>query len=69
MTLEELQAKREQILKTLGIYRATFGDRSVEYSDAQKALNVIDNEIAAADPAGVSNSRTTYGSFRKGIRS
>ena len=64
MTLEELQTKREEILKRLGILRATFGDRGVEYGDTQKALNIIDSEIAAASSTPVS--RTTYAFTRKG---
>ncbi len=68
MNLSELQAKREEILKRLGILRATFGDRTVEYSDTQKALDIIDNEIAAASES-TANSRTHYGMFRKGRRS
>lgn len=67
MTLEELNTKREQILKNLGIYQAQYGDCSVQFSDAPKALDIIDNEIAALASTS-SNSRTHYGSFSKGSR-
>ncbi len=68
MDLTELQAKREEILKRLGILRASFGERTVEYSDTQKALDIIDNEIAAATVSSPANSRTHYAAFRKGPR-
>lgn len=47
MTLEQLQAKRDEILKAIGIARVIFADRSVEYTaDKEKELAVIDAEIA-----------------------
>jgi hypothetical protein len=66
MTLEELEAKREEILRRIGIARASFGERSVEYSDAQKALEVLDAEIEKLAAAGRSGTgRTSYAIFRK----
>lgn len=65
MTLEELQARREEILKRIGIARASFGERSVEYSDAQKALAVLDSEIEKLASEQAGKSRTTYAIFRK----
>ena len=49
MTLEELQAKREEILKAIGIARVQFGDRSLQYvEDKKRELALIDEEIAKA---------------------
>ena len=67
MTLEELEIKRTQILNRIGVASVSFGDRSVQYSEATKALAVIDAEIArlTADAAGGSRFRTSYVSFTK----
>lgn len=46
MTVEELLTKREEILRSAGIARATYGERSVEYSRQQEALALVDAEIA-----------------------
>jgi high-affinity nickel permease len=46
MTLAELQAKREEVLQSLGIARITFGERSIEYARQADALAAIDREIA-----------------------
>lgn len=47
MTLEELQAKRDEILATIHEARLQFGDRSEEFiTDKAKALAIIDAEIA-----------------------
>lgn len=46
MTLSELQAKREEVLQSLGIARVTFGERSLEHARQKEALDVIDREIA-----------------------
>ncbi len=48
MTLSELQAKRDEILNSLGIARLEFGERSVQYAEQQQALALIDAEIAKA---------------------
>ena len=54
MTLEELQAKREEILKAIGIARVQFGDRSLQYvEDKKRELSLIDEEIAKAGSAKV----------------
>ena len=51
MTAAELQAKREEILGSVGLIRVTFSDgRSVEYSQPAVALAAIDREIAKASP-------------------
>lgn len=70
MTLVELQAKRESIIRSIGVARESFGERSVEYADAEKALALIDVEIrsatAASAPAGTPNVyRGTTAIFRQ----
>jgi hypothetical protein len=50
MTVEALQAKREQILKTIGTVRVQFGERNVEFSRQQDALALVDAEIAKQSP-------------------
>jgi len=64
MTLEELQARREEILKTIGVYRVQFGERSVQYSDQTKALAAIDAEIAKLQQQ--SQRSVSYAQFQKG---
>jgi len=64
MTLEELQARREEILKTIGVYRVQFGERSVQYSDQTKALSAIDAEIAKLQQQ--SQRSVSYAQFQKG---
>lgn len=46
MTLTELQAKREEVLRSLGLTRVQFGERSIEYARQAEALAAIDREIA-----------------------
>lgn len=46
MTLAELQARRDEIVRTLGTTRVQFGERSVEYGRQKEALELIDREIA-----------------------
>ncbi|MGE5597629.1 MAG: hypothetical protein ACM3S1_16520 [Hyphomicrobiales bacterium] len=46
MTLEELQARRDEIVRTIGTIRVGHGDKSVEFSRQQDALAAIDAEIA-----------------------
>jgi hypothetical protein len=46
MTIEELQAKRDEIVKCIGTIRVTYGERSVEFSKQSEALALIDAEIA-----------------------
>jgi len=64
VTLEQLQAKREEILQRIGVARASFGERSFEFTDAQKALAAIDGEIEKL--SAKSSARTTYAAFSKG---
>jgi hypothetical protein len=61
MTLAELAIKRDAILATIGVVRASKGDRSVEYSKSQDALAIIDAEIARVNTAaGSTTGRTSY---------
>jgi len=47
MTVTELQTKRDQLLKALGIARVQFGERQVEYvTDKERELRLVDSEIA-----------------------
>jgi len=46
MTLAELQERREEIVRTLGVARIQFGERSIEYARQAEALQAIDREIA-----------------------
>ena len=46
MTLTELQQKRDEIVRTLGVARIQFGERSIEYARQAEALQAIDREIA-----------------------
>jgi hypothetical protein len=47
MTLDELKAKRNRLLKTVGISRQEIGDQSVAYTgDWAKELAILDAEIA-----------------------
>lgn len=64
MTLDELRAKREEILASVGIARVQFGERSVQYSDQQKALAAIDAEIERL--MRVSQRSVSFAEFRKG---
>jgi len=65
MTLAALQTKRDEILQQIGVVRQSFGERSVEFSDAKKALEVLDAEIAKATVAGKTTAmpRTSFASF------
>jgi hypothetical protein len=67
MTLIDLQTKRDEILMSVGVARETFGDRSVEYSDAKKALDLIDSEISRVTntDSGSGRFRTSFVSFCK----
>ena len=47
MTLDQLQAKRDAIVQSLGMARVQFENRSIEYvQDKQRELALIDAEIA-----------------------
>lgn len=49
MTLSELQAQRDVILKDIAIARVQVADRAVDYViDKERALNRLDQEIAKA---------------------
>src|SRR3989304_3061745 len=66
MTLEELQAKREEILKAIGIARVQFGDRSLQYvEDKKRELALIDEEIAKA--AATKSTRHIRSATAKGL--
>lgn len=64
MTLPELQAKRDEILKSAGLASVSAADRSKSFStDKQRELELIDREIAAlASPAA---KRFSLAAFRK----
>lgn len=52
MTLAELQAQREAILKDIDVVAVTWGDRSVTKAiDKRAALAALDQAIAAAKAA------------------
>jgi hypothetical protein len=47
LTLEQLQAKRDEIIQALEIARIQFTDRSLDYvADKRRSLELIDAEIA-----------------------
>lgn len=47
MTLTELQAQRDAILKQISVARVQDGDRSLDLvTDKERALNRLDQEIA-----------------------
>jgi len=52
MTLAELQQKRDEIVRTLGVARIQFGERSIEYARQAEALQAIDREIARLTQPG-----------------
>ena len=52
MTLIELQQKRDEIVRTLGVARIQFGERSIEYARQAEALQAIDREIARLTQPG-----------------
>jgi len=52
MTLAELQERREEIVRSLGVTRVQFGERSVEYGRQKEALELLDREIARLTQAG-----------------
>jgi hypothetical protein len=52
MTLAELQERREEIVRSLGVTRVQFGERSVEYGRQKEALELIDREMAKLTQAG-----------------
>lgn len=62
MTLTDLQTKRDEILKRVGVVRAQFGDKSVQYGEAKTALEVIDGEINKLQ-ATTNPPRVTFASF------
>jgi len=52
MTLAELQERRDEIVRSLGLTRVQFGERSLEYGRQKEALELIDREIAKLTQAG-----------------
>ena len=64
MTIQELEAKRKEILASIGIVRVQFGERSVQYADQQKALAAIDAEIERLTRA--TQRSVSLAEFRKG---
>jgi hypothetical protein len=68
MTVSELRIKRDQIVKSLGIARTQFGDRSVQYADQKTALEIIDREITTATEieSGAQRTRFSLAGFSRG---
>jgi hypothetical protein len=61
MTVEELQQKRNDLIGKIAdaVKKTTFADRSTEYGtvdEMEKALQILDNQIAAASNAPRSRS-------------
>jgi len=52
MTLIELQERRDEIVRSLGVARVQFGERSLEYGRQKEALELIDREIAKLTQTG-----------------
>jgi len=52
MTLAELQERRDEIVRSLGVARVQFGERSLEYGRQKEALELLDREIAKLTQAG-----------------
>jgi hypothetical protein len=52
MTLADLQERRDEIVRSLGVARVQFGERSLEYGRQKEALELIDREIAKLTQAG-----------------
>jgi hypothetical protein len=52
MTLSELQERRDEIVRTLGVARVQFGERSVEYARQAEALQAVDREISRLTATG-----------------
>ena len=52
MTLAELQERRDEIVRSLGVTRVQFGERSLEYGRQKEALELLDREIARLTQAG-----------------
>jgi len=44
--LAELHQRRDEIVRTLGVARIQFGERSIEYARQAEALQALDREIA-----------------------
>jgi hypothetical protein len=67
MTIEELQQKRDEVFARVNESRVSHGDKSVEYSEASKALSVLDAEIARLEAQSASSSsfRTSFATFSK----
>jgi len=64
MTLTELQERRDEIVRSLGVTRVQFGERSLEYGRQKEALELIDREIAKltqADEKRVFTIKTSRG--------
>lgn len=66
MTLDELQAKRDEIIQTLGIVSLRYGDRSVQYADQLRALAAIDAEIQRLTASGSETRSVSYAEFNRG---
>ena len=59
MTIAELQAKRDRILKSIGISRQQSADQSIAYTENKgKELALIDAEIARLEAEAAGTTRT-----------
>lgn len=64
MTLIELQAKRDELVKALGYQAVRTGENSVQYFNIEKAIASLDREIAKASGSA---SRRTVATFSNGF--
>lgn len=64
MTLPEALIKRSAILTSLGIARIDKGEDSIAYADQEKALALIDKEIATL--SGIKTPRVILGQHSRG---
>lgn len=69
MTLEQLRAKRDELVQALGIAGIRNGEDSIQYANVEKAIAAIDKEIAAAEASSTSYAtrRRTVASFNSGL--
>lgn len=69
MTVSELQIKRDEVVKSLGLIKTQFGDRSLQYGEQKTALEILDKEIADATAlaaGGTRPSRFSLAGFNRG---
>jgi ribosome-associated translation inhibitor RaiA len=64
LTVLQLQAKRDELVKALGIEVVRTGENSITYREIEKAIAAIDREIAKASGR---TSRRTVATFSNGL--